>query len=413
MVLTAPPPRRIGRRALLGLFGSGSAQQQPIAATPDPDRILVTIFLRGAADGLNLIVPCFEDRYYALRPTLAVPRPDDSRAPEGNRAIDLDGRFGLNPRLSALLPAYREGSLAVVHAVGSDDETRSHFEAQDRMEHAGAAGQSIGSGWLARHLSTRPRSAKTGALSAVAIGTTIPEALRGAPSASAVESIASYRLGDGDRSAFTRALAALHEDRGGAPDLLRAAGRDTLDVLDRLDRLRGDRPPAGGASYPDHDFGRALRQVADLIHADCGLHVAHVDLGPWDSHFVQDTFIPDLMEVLAKGIAAFRADLGEARGRVDVVVMTEFGRRAYENSSLGTDHGRAGAMLVLGDGIAGGRVIADWPGLEEADLTPPGDLRVTIDYRRVLAELVERRLGNPRVDEVFPGLPRANLGLVR
>jgi uncharacterized protein (DUF1501 family) len=267
------------------------------------------------------------------------------------------------------------------------------------MEHGDAAD---GSGWIARHL--RERAGRVGSLTAVAIGTSCPESLRGAPALSVLESIDAYGLGRDDR-ALAGALAALH--RG--PTAIDRAGRDALATLERLDRVRG-RAPASGAAYPDHPFGRGLAEVARLVKARAGLEVACVDLDGWDTHFVQATTIDEPLRTLGLGLAAFEVDLGRDRDDVVVVVMTEFGRRAYENASLGTDHGRASAMLVLGGGVRGGRVLGDWPGLGEEMLEAPGDLRVTTDYRAVLAELLGA-IGNDGVGRVFPGLRTAPLGL--
>lgn len=371
---------------------------------------MVCVFLRGAADGLSLVVPYADDRYYDLRPTLAIPRPDDGRAAVTSRALDLDGRFGLHPALSGLLPLYRSGELAIVHAVGSDDQTRSHFEAQDRMEHAHASDRDTGGGWLARHLATRP-GGRASSLAAIALGATVPESLRGA-AVSVLESASDYRLGDDD-ARFALALGALYEGAGdpGHPfdGALRGAGREALETLDRLRSVDREKPT--GARYPTGQLGHALGEIARLTRADLGVEVATCDDDGWDTHFVSDQLIPGLAKDLGDGLAAFREDLGDAMERVVVVVMTEFGRRAYENTSLGTDHGRASVMFVLGGGVRGGKVVTDWPGLEAARLEEPGDLAVTIDYREILEEIVRVRLGNPRAGDVFPGFDARPRGL--
>ncbi|MFO0615678.1 MAG: DUF1501 domain-containing protein [Polyangiaceae bacterium] len=364
--------------------------------------MMVCVFLRGAADGLSLVVPHADPRYYALRPTLAIPRPDDGRAASKARALDLDGQFGFHPSLSGLLPLYRAGELAIVHAVGSDDQTRSHFEAQDRMEHANPRGSDVGGGWLARHLATRP-GGRPSSLAAVAIGSTVPESLRGA-AVSVLESANDYRLGE-DTHAFAMALHALYSAPESAArpydGALLASGREALDTLDRLRAIPSD---ASGARYPEGQLGRALKEIARLARADLGVEVACCDYDGWDTHFVADQLIPGLASHLGDSLRAFREDLGDAMDRVLVVVMTEFGRRAYENTSLGTDHGRASVMFLMGAGVRGGRVVTDWPGLDDGRLEEPGDLAVTIDYRAVLAEIVRHRLENPRAAEVFPGL---------
>ncbi len=373
---------------------------------PDSGRALaplVCVFLRGGADALNLVVPHFEDRYYALRPSLAVPRPD--HADTESRCLPLDERFGLHPRLASWLPAFRSGELAIVHAIGSDDQTRSHFEAQDQMERGESASRALGSGWLARLLRAQGRA---GSLSAVAMGTRLPESLRAAPAASVLASLADYALGNSVDAGFEAALGRLY---GASRDDLGKAGRDALATLKRLRELDRTAPPRD--SYPKHSFGRQLADVARLIKADVGVHAASVDLGGWDTHFGQQASFSDQVDQLGKGISAFRQDLGEHLERTTIVVMTEFGRRSYENTTFGTDHGRAGVMFVLGGEVRGGRVITEWPGLAPGDLESPGDLRVTIDYRDVLAELALARLPRTKLAKVFPDYTPKTRGVLR
>ena len=378
------------------------------------ESMLVCVYLRGAADALSLVVPHADDRYYALRPTLGIPRPDDRKAKSEDRVIDLDGQFGLHPGLAKLVSLFRANELAIVHAVGSDDQTRSHFEAQDRMEHAGAKDAPAASGWIARALSNRVADGKTNSrasLAAVAIGTAAPESLRGAGVA-VLRSASDYRLGPKEDPDFTAALAAMYalEPHGSLPldAELASAGKEALTTLEKL-RAMPARAPAD-ASYPSNAFGDGLREIALLAHADLGVEVACVDYDGWDSHFVQGSLIDGLAKGLGDGLAAFRADLGERFDDVTVVVMSEFGRRAYENTSLGTDHGRAGCMFVMGGKVRGGRVIAEWPGLDADSLEPPGDLRVTLDFRDVLAEIVALRMGGD-ASRVFPGFSARTRGL--
>ncbi len=347
------------------------------------DAAVVAVFLRGGADGLNLVAPTFEKDYYKLRPTLAL-----------GKTLPLDGRFGLHPALEPLHGLYKEGRLAIVHAAGSDDDTRSHFEAQDLMERAGRPEGGVAGGWLARHLRTKPGS--RGAVSAVAIGPTLPESLRGAPGACALESIEQVALPEASPS-FTGALEALYLADGSGPG---KAGQATFRLLERINRAKDAARPEG---YPDTGFGSALREVARLLKAEAGLEAACVDLGGWDTHYAQAAGFEGLAGELSGGLAAFTKDLGARMERTVVVVMTEFGRRSYENATFGTDHGRGSVMFAMGGPVRGGRVIAQWPGLGEGLLEGPGDLAVTIDYRDVLAELVEKALGNPRAADVFPG----------
>jgi uncharacterized protein (DUF1501 family) len=351
----------------------------------DQKEALVVVFLRGGADGLALVGPLGDDDYYRARPRLALGR---------QQALKLDGFFGLNPLLRELHPIYQAGEMAVIHCAGSEDSTRSHFEAQDLMEHGGL----VAGGWLGRFLRQRPM-ATGGALAAVAVGKELPECLRGAPSAAVIQSIEDFSLGKG-AAPLTRQFERLYSLEH---DALGNAGRDTLKALDRMTSLRAATyRPAHGAEYASDSFSKGLKEVARLIKAGVGLEAASVDLGGWDSHFAQGTLIDPLMPRLAKGLAAFHRDLGPLMATTTIVVMTEFGRRVRENASFGTDHGRGGVMFVLGGGVKGGRVIGEWPGLEGEALEGPGDLPVLHNYRDVLAPVLARHGAKTTVNEVFP-----------
>jgi uncharacterized protein (DUF1501 family) len=300
--------------------------------------------------------------------------------------------------------------MAIVHAVGSDDRTRSHFEAQDQVEHGGAFGQSIAGGWIGRHLRARGRA---GALQALAFGETIPESLRGAPAAGAVRSLADVRLTapSGDEAGLARALGALHD---GGDDLVRVSGRETLALLRRVQEI-GSGP---GGEFPADDFGRSLSQVARLLKAGVGLEAACVDLGGFDTHFGQGGIdfglaggLAEPLRSLGAGLAAFAKDLGPRFEETTVVVITEFGRRAYENTALGTDHGSASALFLLGGGLRGGRVLGKWPGLAKDRLFEESDLAVTTDYRSVLAEVLAKRCGATDLGAVFPGFEPKPIGV--
>ncbi len=393
----------ISRRTLLQL-AVAAADREPVGD------VLVSIFLRGGADGLNLVPPHGEKAYYAARPSLALSQPDGRTDPESSSTADLDGFFGFHPGLRPLLPLYEQKELAVIHAAGSDDKTRSHFEAQDLMDRGCPVDQNLGSGWLARHL--RSRTGDRSPLSAVAISDILPESLRGSPGASAVRNVESFsiNLKDEHRAGFEAALRKLY---GQEHNELGGAGLQVLETLGTIDRLRseaGQNNETGG--YPDGQFGDALRQVARLIKAEVGLEVACVDIGGWDTHYVQDGLFGGLASDLGQGLAALAADIRPFWNRVTIVTMTEFGRRLDENVSLGTDHGRGSVMFALGGNIRGGRVVTDWPGLAKDDLEGPGDLRVTIDYRDILGEIVARRLQNDRVAEVFPSHTLREHGIV-
>lgn len=376
--------------------------------------VLVVIFLRGAADSLNIIVPHGESAYYQRRPTLAVPRPDDGRAAPRLRAIDLDGFFGLHPALAPLLPAWQAGELAPIHACGAPDESRSHFQAMELMERGVADLRGPASGWIGRHLATLD-TGNASPLRAIGLGEHTPRSLLGEVPVSALRSITDFHLGGDSRSAarMQSALASLYAGEGPLDQI----GRETLEILDTLEDLDPARyQPAPGVAYPASDFGAGLRQVAMLTKAEVGLEVAAIDLGGWDTHFAQggpEGLMAGLLADLGQGLAAFHADLHRQLDRITVVVMSEFGRRVQENASLGTDHGHGGMMFLLGGNVVGGEVHGDWPGLAGGQLFGPGDLAVTVDYRDVLAEVCLRRLNNPALGEIFPEYAYQMRGVVQ
>jgi uncharacterized protein (DUF1501 family) len=377
--------------------------------------VLVVVFLRGAADALNIVVPHGEPTYYTNRPTLAIPRPDDRKASENSRAVDLEGFFGLHPAMAPLLPAWQEGHLAVVHACGAPDDSRSHFKAMELMERGLADLGGPASGWINRHLASLD-TGNSSPLRAIGFGEAAPRSLRGVIPVSALRSIAEFHLGGEPEIAgmLKGGLAGLYS----GDDLLAGIGRETLRILETVEQLdpQGYRPESGLPAYPASDFGAALRQVAMLVRADVGLEVAAIDLGGWDTHFAQgasDGLMAGLLADLAGGLSALHADLAGSLNRLTVVVMTEFGRRVQENASLGTDHGHGSLMLLLGGSVEGGRVHGSWPGLSQGQLFGPGDLAVTTDYREVLAEVCRKRLNNPAVDQIFPGFAPGRAGFVR
>lgn len=408
--------RRLLLRATAALAGLSWPAWMPRLAFAAPHEaplgdVLVVIFLRGAADALNMVVPHGEAAYYAQRPTLAIPRPDDGRAPRAQRAVELDGFFGLHPALAPLLPAWQAKQLAVVHACGAPDESRSHFQAMALMERGVADEQGPASGWIGRHLATL----ETGNLSplrAVAAGTTPPRSLGGSVPIAALRSIVDFHREEAPE--MRRLQAALTELYSGA-GALQQLGQESLALLASLQTLDPQRyRPASTRPYPESDFGLALRQIAMLIKAEVGLEVAAIDLGGWDTHLAQggsEGQMAALLADLAAGLAAFHEDLLAQASRLSLVVMSEFGRRVQENGSLGTDHGHGGLMLLLGGEVRGGQIHGEWPGLAREQLVGPGDLAVTTDYRDVLAELCLKRLKNPHLDQLFPGYSPAMPGL--
>ncbi|MEE8458391.1 MAG: DUF1501 domain-containing protein [Phycisphaerales bacterium] len=364
-------------------------RQDFLDANDPSDPVLVVIFLRGGADGLTLVPPTGDDAYYKARPTLSVAPAD---------AIDLDGYFSLNANLRPLMSYFEAGEFAVIHGAGTEDTTRSHFEAQDTMEHGGNSG----SGWLGRFLRARP--GLPSALGAVAIGTTRPESLRGAPGGAVMQTLRDFSFGDDDPDLIER-LARMYAVR---TDALGKAGVATIEAVNRLRKIRArEDPPANGAIYPSSSFGRGLREIARLIHADVGLVSTTIDLNGWDTHFVQSRLIGSLMRDLAGGIDAFLRDLGTASRRVTVVAMTEFGRRLRENTSFGTDHGSGSTMMVIGPGALAtglaGKVTSGWNDLAADQLDEVGDVPAAINYRDILGPVLQAHSPGVDLAAVFPG----------
>ena len=364
--------------------------------------VMVSIFLRGGVDGLSMCVPFTESEYYRLRPTQAVPQPD---AGGSFRAIDLDGFFGLPPSMRALKRAYDKGDLLIVHACGLKESNRSHFDAMHFMEVGrGYPPASLFTGWLGRHLAVTAPTVKDAVLRGVGIGFGLQRTLVGGPRTLPINDLADFGfVGSGgtvrEREEILRQLYAASRD------ILSDPAKDTFRTVKTLERIRfNNYRPSGGASYPDDEFGYALRSTAALIKAEVGVEAVAIDLGGWDTHDTQGTLdghMASLMETLADSLAAFHRDLDADRVEdVVTVAMSEFGRNVFENGSLGTDHGYGGVMLAMGDGIAGGRVLTRWPGLGR--LYEDQDLEITIDYRDVLAEILDQRMGNPDYRAVFP-----------
>ena len=416
----------ISRRRFLGLGASVLATaalpawlpRVALADSGSPARdVLVSISLRGGADGLTLCAPFGDDGYYALRPTLAVPRPDSSSP---NRALDLDGFFGFPPSLSPLLDLYRDGQLLVVHATGLPIRTRSHFSAMFLTEVGQPAPPSSrANGWIAEHLRAVPPSHKDAVLRAVANGVGLPRSLVGAPSTVPVRDLAASGFA-GDPATVAARRRALSTMYAAAPDPMRAPAASTLLTVDLLEKIRyASYQPAGGAVYPDDELGRSLKSTAALLKAGLGVEAATIEFGGWDSHSDQGPFdgaMALLMKSLAGGLTAFHADLfAGGPTNVVVIVQTEFGRNAWENGSRGADHGHAGVMLVLGGAVAGGRVLTRWPGLAPEELYEGQDLALTIDARDVLSEILKKRLGNPDPWSVFadPAYTPQEHGVIR
>lgn len=358
---------------------------------------VIVIFQRGAADGLNIVVPHAERTYYAMRPTIAIPR---------QNVIDLDGFFGLHPSLSAFQPLWKDGHLAIVHAAGSPDTTRSHFDAQDYMESGTPGVKSTEDGWLNRALH-KEHAQKDSPFRAVAVGGKLPRILAGSEPSVAIDNINNFAVGGRSAAAapISNTFEAMYAQS--VDSVLHGTGSETFDAVKMLKSANPDRyVPAVGANYPRGPFGQALKQTAQLIKADLGVEVAFGDVGGWDTHVNQGGQKGQLAFRLAdfsQGIAALWTDLGTLADSTVLVTMSEFGRTARENGTRGTDHGHANVMFVLGGPVKGGRVFGKWPGLAQEQLNEGRDLALTTDFRQVIGEVVYRHLGNKNLNAVFPG----------
>lgn len=365
-----------------------------------PKDVIVVIFQRGAMDGLQAVVPYGDADYYKLRPTVGIP------ASGTGAVLPLDGLFGLNPALAPILPLFQSGQLAAVHATGIKSGSRSHFQCQDTLERAYLAVGGSPSGWLNRHTSS---VGVESTFQAVGVATGLQMSLRGPAPSIGMQSISSFTVNTNSRRK-TEMQNVLY-DLYSAGSRLGVNARRALDATDYLALANPTQYlAANGAVYPTTTFGSQMFQVAQLIKSGLGLQMACLDIGGWDHHDDINADLPPLLDELSRSLLAFNTDLGTAMSGVTVLVMTEFGRRAGENGSLGTDHGTGSAMLLMGGGVVGGHVYTDWPGLASAKLYQ-GDLDVTTDIRTVMSELLLKRGQEANLAAVFPGfVPGPYLG---
>lgn len=357
---------------------------------------LVVIFQRGAADGLNIVVPHGEQAYYAMRPSINIPQ---------RSVIDLDGFFGLHPSLAPFQPLWQQGHLAIVHATGSPDETRSHFDAQDYMESGTPGVKATEDGWLNRTLRSLPEVSKQSDFRAVAMGPSLPRILTGPEPAIAVNNINNFGVGGGNSNPIANTFEAMYADSVDA--VLHGTGQETFEAVKMLKSADPQKyTPAAGADYPRGRFGDSLQQLAQLIKANMGVQIAFADISGWDHHVNEGSTQGQLassLSDLSRSLAAFWIDLGDLAEDTVVVTMSEFGRTARENGNRGTDHGHANVMFVMGGPVKGGKVYGQWPGLDVSQLHEGRDLALTTDFRTVLGESVYRHLGNMNLSQVFPG----------
>lgn len=369
-------------------------------------KVLVAIFQRGAADGLNIVVPYGEKDYYKMRPTIAIPAPGKA-GDTTEAAIDLDGFFAFHPRLDALKPIFDQGHLAVIDAVGSPNNTRSHFEAQDFMETATPGEPNTKDGWLNRYLRYTPDADAT-PFRAVAASPRMPLTLQGPARALAIEDMRNFKLRlNPNRPAMAGMENAFQALYASASDpLLSSTARETFSAVNTLDQIGGQGYlPENGAHYPAGPFGRHMQEVAQLIKSDVGLEVAFVDVGGWDHHVNEGNVTGQLagrLKEFGDSLAAFHQDMGGRMADVVVLSMSEFGRTARENGNRGTDHGHANVMFVMGGPVKGRKVYGNWPGLKPGQLNQDRDLALTTDFRDVFAEVVTRHLGTQSAARIFP-----------
>jgi uncharacterized protein (DUF1501 family) len=359
---------------------------------------LVVLFQRGAADGLNIVVPYREQNYYTMRPSIAIRQ---------NEVLDLDGFFGLHPAMASFKPLYDQGHLAIVHAAGSPDTTRSHFDAQDYME-SGTPGVKITQdGWLNRALQAETLAGKPSAFRAVALGTQVPRTLQGKISAIAVNNLADFSIaGRGPQtSPISNAFQAMYDSSSDA--MLHGTGQETFEAVRMLKAANPSKyQPAPGVAYPSSQFSNSLKQIAQLLKANLGVEAAFSDIGGWDTHQNQGNVngqLANRLKDFSDSIAAFWKDMGDDAQNITLVTMSEFGRTARQNGTGGTDHGHANVMFVLGGPVRGGKVYGRWPGLSNEQLNEGRDLTVTTDFRTVLGEAAYKTLGSRKLDVVFPG----------
>jgi uncharacterized protein (DUF1501 family) len=359
---------------------------------------LVVIFQRGAADGLNIVVPHGERSYYAMRPSINIPR---------NAVVDLDGFFGLHPAMASFQPLWNQKHLAIVHAAGSPDTTRSHFDAQDFMESGTPGVKSTEDGWLNRTLRALPGPAQSSAFRAIALGSSMPRILSGSEPAVAINNISDFGVGGRNSNAapMSNTFEAMYDHS--VDTVLHGTGQETFQAVKMLKSANPARyTPAVGADYPKGHFGDSLKQLAQLIKANLGVQIAFADIGGWDHHVNEGGVqgqIANVLKEFSQSLSAFWIDLGDLGEDTVVVTMSEFGRTARENGNRGTDHGHANVMFVLGGPVKGGEVYGRWPGLDPSELYEGRDLAITTDFRKVLGETVYRHLGNKNVNQVFPG----------
>lgn len=367
---------------------------------------LVVIFQRGAADGLNIVVPYREKTYYDLRPSIGIPQ---------NQVIDLDGFFGLHPAMQPIKPLWDAGHLAIVHACGSPDPSRSHFDAQDFMESGTPGLKATPDGWLNRALAAEDAAChdrscsthKTSAFRSIALGSQLPRTLEGKIPAVAIDNVKTFNVGGQNPAAAPLAASfeSMYADSVNA--VLHGTASETFEAVKMLKATDpANYVPAAGANYPNGQFGQSMKQIAQLLKANLGVEAAFADIGGWDTHQNQGNVngqLANRLKEFSESLAAFWTDMGDDAQNITLVTMSEFGRTVHQNGTGGTDHGHANVMFILGGPVSGQKVYGKWPGMDKHQLYEERDLAITTDFRQVLGEAAFKTLGSKNMETVFPG----------
>jgi uncharacterized protein (DUF1501 family) len=417
----------MNRREILqtmGTAGAGmivlgpNAWASALSSGTAPARRLVVVFLRGAVDGLSLVVPYREKNYYRLRPTIAIAKPGETGG-----AIDLDGNFGLHPALAALFPLWRHGSLAFVHAAGSPDPTRSHFDGQDNIESGTPGNKATPDGWLNRLEGALPADAilRAAPMRAVSIGAVSPRIFLGPNRVTTVASGATaMRPSVLDKPDIQQAFASIYRDDRKTGPTFNEYVVARKDVVAALNDADPETMAANNGAPSSYAFHVDAARLGTLMRRDPRVQLGFLAVSGWDTHAKQGGVVGQLSSLLtlfAQGMAALAQNLGPVYADTAIVVLSEFGRTIAQNGNGGTDHGYGNVMWLLGGNVAGGKVHGDWSGMDDGQLHEGRDLPVTTDYRTVLAQVCERHLSLPdgKLSDVFPAMPKRapSLRLIR
>lgn len=414
--------RAFMKSGALALFAAGfggvpnfiaqAANNRKIVHPYKKNKVLVCIFQRGAMDGLMAVSPFTDANLKSLRPTLFM-----SPLQTQGGMMDLDGQFGLHPSLNSLSAFFKEQRMAIVHGVGSPNNTRSHFDAQDFMESGTPFNKGTNSGWLNRAVGLTGHEATP--FSAVSLTSALPRSLYGDREALAISNLQDFAIQmQGNPMAgnmAAKSFESLYDQTSN--QLLNKTGKESFEAMKILKSNDiKNYQPANGAVYPNSPLGNSLKQIATLIKMDVGVEVAFAESGGWDTHFNQGTvngaFARNLRD-FSDSIAAFWTDMGQYQDEVTVMTMTEFGRTAHQNGTGGTDHGRASCLFVLGNDVQGGKVYHNIKSLAKADLEDGRDLPVSTDFRAVFSAVAKGHLQLNQSKGLFPGWEGKDVGIMK